>query len=67
MQVFQVLLLDSENTGHENGSLRDARPLTVTKEEFQSFLDRHSCQKSLVPEDNASMRDSYLLLDEEMR
>ncbi|TDL19667.1 radical SAM enzyme [Rickenella mellea] len=66
-KVFQVLLLDGENTGRENGSLRDARSLTITKDEFQSFLSRHSTQKCLVPEDNDAMKDSYLNLDENMR
>ncbi|KIJ62489.1 hypothetical protein HYDPIDRAFT_94583 [Hydnomerulius pinastri MD-312] len=66
-KVFQVLLLDSENTGPETGSLRDARKLTITREQFQAFLDRHASQKCLVPEDNEAMKDSYLNLDEEMR
>ena len=65
-QVFQVLLLDSENTGPGSNSLRDARHLTVTNEQYQAFLDRHQQQKSLVPEDNNAMKDSYLLLDERM-
>ncbi|KAG8733653.1 Radical S-adenosyl methionine domain-containing protein 2 [Ceratobasidium sp. 414] len=66
-KVFQVLLLEGENNGTENGALRDARDLLITKEQFQSFLDRHKEQACLVPEDNDAMRDSYLLLDEEMR
>lgn len=66
-QVFQVLLLDSENTGAETGSLRDARNLVISKKQFQAFLERHASQKCLVPEDNETMRDSYLNLDEEMR
>ncbi|KAG5637331.1 hypothetical protein H0H81_004977 [Sphagnurus paluster] len=66
-KVFQVLLLDGENTGAESNSLRDARDLTITDEQFQSFLDRHKEQKCLVPEDNKAMRDTYLNLDEEMR
>ncbi|KAF8591700.1 radical SAM enzyme [Ramaria rubella] len=66
-KVFQVLLLDSENTGLDSGSLRDARNLVITDEEFQAFLNRHKNQKSLVPEDNKAMKDSYLNLDEYMR
>lgn len=62
-----MLLLDSENTGTGTGSLRDARNLVITKEQFQTFLDRHASQKCLVPEDNDAMKDSYLNLDEEMR
>lgn len=64
--MFQVLLLDSENTGPDSNSLRDARHLTVTKEQYQAFLDRHKAQESLVPEDNDAMKDSYLLIDENM-
>jgi radical S-adenosyl methionine domain-containing protein 2 len=66
-KVFQVLLLDTENTGKETGSLRDARHLVITKDQFQAFLERHKEQTSLVPEDNESMKDSYLCLDEKMR
>ncbi|KAF8435485.1 radical SAM enzyme [Boletus edulis BED1] len=66
-KVFQVLLLDSENTGPGSNSLRDARHLTVIGEQYQAFLDRHAQQPSLVPEDNNAMKDSYLLLDEKMR
>ncbi|KIM38465.1 hypothetical protein M413DRAFT_420222 [Hebeloma cylindrosporum] len=66
-KVFQVLLLDGENTGAETGSLRDARNLIITTEQFQSFLERHKSQPSLVAEDNEAMKDSYLNLDEEMR
>ncbi|KAN0116472.1 hypothetical protein V8E52_005853 [Russula decolorans] len=66
-KVFQVLLLDGENTGKDTGSIRDARELVITDEQFQAFLDRHKDQPSLVPESNEAMKDSYLLLDEEMR
>jgi len=66
-KVFQVLLLDGENTGSGTNSLRDARHLIISKEEFEAFRQRHSGQACLVPEDNASMKDSYLLLDEDMR
>ncbi|KAG8681886.1 Radical S-adenosyl methionine domain-containing protein 2, partial [Ceratobasidium sp. 394] len=66
-KVFQVLLLEGENNGADNGALRDARDLLITKDQFQSFLDRHKDQTCLVPEDNDAMRDSYLNLDEEMR
>jgi radical S-adenosyl methionine domain-containing protein 2 len=65
-QVFQVLILNGENDGDKE-SLRDARNLTITDEEFKSFLERHANQECLVPEDNQSMKDSYLCLDEEMR
>ncbi|KAF8651912.1 hypothetical protein AX16_004557 [Volvariella volvacea WC 439] len=64
-KVFQTLLLEGENIGPK--ALRDAREMVVTKEEFQAFLDRHSTQTCLVPEDNDAMENSYLLLDEHMR
>ena len=66
-KVFQVLLLDTENTGSETGSIRDARHLVITDDQFRKFLERHKEQTSLVPEDNDAMRDSYLSLDEKMR
>jgi radical S-adenosyl methionine domain-containing protein 2 len=62
-----VLLLDGENTGDPTRSLRDARNLVISDEQFKAFLERHAQQSSLVPEDNAVMRDSYLNLDEKMR
>mmetsp|Transcript_94025 Transcript_94025/g.223783 ORF Transcript_94025/g.223783 Transcript_94025/m.223783 type:complete len:199 (+) Transcript_94025:869-1465(+) len=64
-KVFQCLLLEGENAGEE--ALRNARRLTVSSEEFQCFLDRHSQIDCLVPEDNEKMKDSYLILDEFMR
>ncbi|KAF9078705.1 radical SAM enzyme, partial [Rhodocollybia butyracea] len=65
-KVFQVLLLNGENTGAETSSLRDARNLVISREQFQAFLDRHSECVALVPEDNDVMKDSYLNLDENM-
>ena len=62
-----MLLLDSENTGKDTGSLRDARNLVITDEQFQAFLSMHKDQSSLVPENNESMKNSYLNLDEQMR
>jgi hypothetical protein len=67
LQVFQVLLLDSENTGAESGSIRDARDLAITSEQFAAFVRRHKDQAALILEDNSCMRDSYLNLDEKMR
>ncbi|KAG8724664.1 Radical S-adenosyl methionine domain-containing protein 2 [Ceratobasidium sp. 395] len=64
---WKVLLLEGENNGTDNGALRDARDLLITKEQFQSFLERHKEQACLVPEDNEAMKDSYLNLDENMR
>ena len=41
-----------ENPGKDTGSIRDARGLVITDEQFQAFLDRHKDQPSLVPESN---------------
>ena len=54
--MFQLLLLDSENTGKDTGSLRDARNLVITDEQFQAFLSMHEDQPSLVPENNESIK-----------
>eukprot|EP00029_Vermamoeba_vermiformis_P005496 TRINITY_DN1925_c0_g1_i2.p1 TRINITY_DN1925_c0_g1~~TRINITY_DN1925_c0_g1_i2.p1 ORF type:complete len:252 (-),score=83.10 TRINITY_DN1925_c0_g1_i2:9-764(-) len=65
-KVFQVLLIDGENVG-ENKTKKDATGLLITDEEFEAFTTRHISQKSLVPESNKVMKDSYLILDEKMR
>jgi len=67
-KVFQVLVLRDENSGRP-GELRDARLLTVTDDQFQSFVDRHADEfdEIIVPEPNNVMRDSYVLLDEWLR
>lgn len=66
-KVFQVLILEGENAG--NGDLRDARNLIVSKDQYDSFVQRHLPQFStvLVPESNDVMQNSYLLLDEKLR
>lgn len=64
-QVFQVLLLEGENKGPN--AIRNAQNMVITDKQFKAFLDRHKSQKCLVPEDNAAMENSYLLLDEKMR
>ena len=70
-KVFQVLLLEGENSGLHKEELRDARPLVVSSEEFWSFVNRHRAHETLdsvlIPEPNDVMQNSYLLLDEEMR
>jgi len=65
-KVFQVLILEGENSGSAS-SLRDARKFIISKEQFQSFLDRHDSLGCLVPEPNDKMQNSYLVLDEELR
>ncbi|XP_026804307.1 radical S-adenosyl methionine domain-containing protein 2-like [Rhopalosiphum maidis] len=64
-KVFQCLLLEGENAGE--GAMRDAARFYVTDEQFDGFLRRHAEVRTLVPENNDAMRDSYLILDEYMR
>ena len=45
-------------------SRRNAEHFVITDEEFNSFLKRHASVPQLVPESNAMMRNSYLILDE---
>ncbi|KAI9143363.1 radical SAM domain-containing protein [Paraphysoderma sedebokerense] len=63
-KVFQMLILEGENSG--GSDKRDARNLVITNDEYQNFLDRHKERKPVV-EDNKVMKDSYLMVDEEMR
>jgi radical S-adenosyl methionine domain-containing protein 2 len=69
-KVFQVLPIEGENVG-ANPTSRDASALEVTQEAFDAYITRHRADeavaKVLVPEDNAHMRDSYLILDQRMR
>ena len=65
-KCFQVLIDESENGGAV-GTIRDARPFTISLAEFNTFIERHPQQKCLVPEPNNLMRSSYLILDEYMR
>jgi radical S-adenosyl methionine domain-containing protein 2 len=67
-KVFQVLILQDENSGRP-GELRDARPLLVTDDQYSSFVNRHKDKfpDILIPESNDVMQNSYLLLDEELR
>lgn len=64
-KVFQCLLLEGENAGE--GALRDAARFYITDDQFDGFLRRHANVRTLVPENNDAMRDSYLILDEYMR
>ncbi|KAM0748636.1 radical SAM enzyme [Meredithblackwellia eburnea MCA 4105] len=65
-KVFQCLILDGENSGTQT-SIRDARELVVTDDEFSQFVKRHEGHECMVAESNQLMRDSYLMLDEKMR
>jgi len=64
-KVFQCLLIDGENAGAE--ALRDAQALVISEKQFATFLQRHEELPCLVPENNQSMKNSYLILDEELR
>lgn len=61
-KCFQVLLVPEENGGE--GTLRDAKDLLITKEQFDHFCDKHKHHECFVPEGNEVMASSYLLLDE---
>eukprot|EP00536_Pseudo-nitzschia_multiseries_P002965 jgi/Psemu1/184821/e_gw1.42.106.1 len=68
-KIFQVLVLKGENAGEAHGDLRDATALTVTGDEYRSFVDRHRPHFSdtvLIPESNEVMQNSYLMLDEDL-
>lgn len=55
-KVFQALRVEGQNDEHWKN-------ICITKEEFNSFLNRHNNQLSLVPENNEAMTGSYLLVD----
>eukprot|EP00817_Percolomonadidae_sp_ATCC50343_P001974 CAMPEP_0117427092 /NCGR_PEP_ID=MMETSP0758-20121206/7032_1 /TAXON_ID=63605 /ORGANISM="Percolomonas cosmopolitus, Strain AE-1 (ATCC 50343)" /LENGTH=271 /DNA_ID=CAMNT_0005212567 /DNA_START=140 /DNA_END=955 /DNA_ORIENTATION=+ len=63
-KVFQMLLIEGENVSEHDK--RQAKPLAISDDEFKNYLNINAC-KVLVPEDNETMRNSYLILDEEMR
>eukprot|EP00050_Salpingoeca_kvevrii_P010148 m.6873 g.6873 ORF g.6873 m.6873 type:complete len:377 (-) comp2671_c0_seq1:37-1167(-) len=63
-KVFQCLEIEGENAGED--ALRQAREFVITEDQFQAFVHRHA-ELHPVVEDNDTMRDSYLLLDEQMR
>ncbi|PYI35249.1 radical SAM enzyme [Aspergillus indologenus CBS 114.80] len=64
-KCFQVLLVAGENDSERR--LRDARRFLIRDEEFAHFCDVHRGQRALVPESNALMAKSYLILDEYLR
>ncbi|KAL4438902.1 hypothetical protein ABPG74_016622 [Tetrahymena malaccensis] len=63
-KVFQCLLIDGENAGAN--ALRNAEQMVVSKEQFDQFIFRHKASNP-VAENNEDMKDSYLILDEQMR
>ncbi|KAM0472982.1 hypothetical protein ACHAPX_008344 [Trichoderma viride] len=64
-KCFQVLIVAGENDSDD--TLRNAKSLVISDDEFDQFCHRHSDQKCLVPEPNRLMAKSYLILDEYMR
>ncbi|KAL8713101.1 MAG: hypothetical protein Q9225_006821, partial [Loekoesia sp. 1 TL-2023] len=64
-KCFQVLVVPGENDS--SATLRNAQRFVISDAEYQSFCDRHKHQESFVPESNAVMKSSYLILDEYMR
>ncbi|KAG7008520.1 radical S-adenosyl methionine domain-containing protein 2 [Physcia stellaris] len=64
-KCFQVLVVPGENDS--SATLRNAQRFVISDEEYEIFCRRHQHQKSFVPESNAVMKSSYLILDEYMR
>ncbi|MCJ1248015.1 hypothetical protein MMC30_005230 [Trapelia coarctata] len=64
-KCFQVLIVKGENDTEK--TLRDARQLQISKEQYAEFCKRHEAQSCFVPESNELMARSYLILDEYMR
>lgn len=72
--MFQCLLIDGENAGEQ--AIRNALSMTISDEEFAAYVARNQAGLAsgaanlshiLVPENNDTMRNSYLILDEYMR
>jgi len=67
-KVFQVLELEGENAGA--CALSNVAPLLISSEKFRAYCDRnqrglaHELQGIMKREGNATMQNSYLLLDE---
>ncbi|KAL8644518.1 MAG: hypothetical protein Q9210_007216, partial [Variospora velana] len=64
-KCFQVLVVPGENDS--SATLRNAQRFVISDEDYGSFCEKHEHQKSFVPESNAVMKSSYLILDEYMR
>lgn len=56
------MVIGGENAGP--GALKNAETFVITDQQFESFVQKHKAVKQLVPESNAKMKDSYLILDE---
>ncbi|KAI9846086.1 MAG: hypothetical protein M1837_004342 [Sclerophora amabilis] len=64
-KCFQVLMVENENDSDK--TIRDANRFKITDDEFTEFCTRHQHKRCFVPESNAVMKSSYLILDEYMR
>lgn len=68
-KVFQCLSVEGENV--DGDTRRDVENFLISDDEFAAYIARHRADvfiKSIIkPEDNAVMRNSYLILDEKMR
>lgn len=63
-KVFQVLPLEGENYGE--GANRDVEKFLITSDQYEGFVARHRHTGVLVAESNDTMRNSYLILNEDM-
>lgn len=68
-KVFQVRYVPNENglSNQETKQQRNAKELLITKEAYQSFIERHATQLPLIAESNEVMIDSYYMFDEQFR
>jgi radical S-adenosyl methionine domain-containing protein 2 len=67
-KIFQVLPIKGENCGDAKHPKKDVLPFIVSDDNFQKFVERN--QENLFDptimkvENNAVMKDSYILIDE---
>jgi radical S-adenosyl methionine domain-containing protein 2 len=66
-KVFQMLLVEGENFGLSRANNRDATRLVITAAQFAEYVERHREIECMVPENNATMQNSYVILDEYLR
>lgn len=55
-------MIDGENDGINQNSLRDARKFLISDQKFQTFIQTHKSIKALVAEDNSTMRVWYTFI-----
>jgi radical S-adenosyl methionine domain-containing protein 2 len=65
-KVVQMYLVDGMNTNVEN-PVHDASYLGISRDEFESFIERHKDLDCLQSEPNERFVSAYLLLNERMR